>query len=155
MSANRLRKIADRTRSRSVAMDLLAIADEHERMQRLLGGESFHAIRLVGGDFIYGDFIYGDYAWMGCDGPNDWTVAEDSWAGGDDSEYEIVVMHVEPVAKRKAPPPFDDDEYDCIACWKADGWVEETRPKVTCPDCGFRECPKADAHVNSCSGVQS
>lgn len=68
--------------------------------------ETFFAIRRTDGESIFGDF-----AWMGCEGPDDWTIAEEedpSFA----TEYEIVRMHVESVEKRTfgEPPAEDDDE---------------------------------------------
>ena len=59
--------------------------------------ESFYSIRRTDGELIYGE-----YAWMSADGPDDWTIAIE---GGDDeaTEYEIVRMVVEPVAKRTLP----------------------------------------------------
>lgn len=68
--------------------------------------ESFYAIRLTSGDQIYGEF-----SWMECLGPDDWMVAEES-DDGPPTEYEIVRMVVEPVARRTFGLPDDDDEND-------------------------------------------
>lgn len=56
--------------------------------------ESFYAIRLTDGELIYGD-----YEWMKCDGPDDWTVPDED-THYEPTEYEIVRMVVEPIAKR-------------------------------------------------------
>ena len=60
----------------------------------MTGPERFYAIRLADGDLIYGL-----YSWLECDGPADWTVAEEA-DHDDPTEYEIVRMSVEPVARR-------------------------------------------------------
>ncbi len=72
-----------------------------------MSGESFYAIRMADGELIYGEF-----SWMACDGPDDWTVAEES-DHDHPQEYEIVLMQVESIARRTfgviAP---DDDEIE-------------------------------------------
>lgn len=72
-----------------------------------MSDESFYAIRMA-----EGELIYGEYGWMRCDGPDDWMVAEDSEHDAP-QEYEIVLMRVEPIARRTfgvlAP---DDDEIE-------------------------------------------
>lgn len=68
--------------------------------------ERFYAIRLTAGDEIYGEF-----AWMGCRGPDDWTVAEDS-DHDQPTEYEIVQMIVVPIAKRTFGETQTDDDDD-------------------------------------------
>lgn len=82
--------------------------------------ESFYAIRRTDGEQIWGD-----YAWMGCDGPDDWTVADNA----DDEEpveYEIVRMHVEPIARKTYGDPHDLHERvgeECQYCgepWPCD-----------------------------------
>lgn len=64
--------------------------------------ESFYAIRMADGEPIYGE-----YSWMGCLGPDDWTVAEES-DHAEPCEYEIVRMVVEPVTRRT----FGEDNPD-------------------------------------------
>ncbi len=56
--------------------------------------ESFYAIRLTDGDLIYDEF-----KWMECEGPDDWTIAVEA-DHVDPTEYEIVKMIVEPIARR-------------------------------------------------------
>ena len=63
--------------------------------------ERFYAIRLTDGELIYGEF-----KWMTCDGPDDWTVTEES-EHDTPTEYEIVEMIVHPVAKRTFGEEFD------------------------------------------------
>lgn len=63
--------------------------------------ESFYAIRRTDGEEIYGE-----YAWMACNGPDDWTVGEES-DHDEPTEYEIVRMTVEPVARRS----FGEDQW--------------------------------------------
>ena len=63
-------------------------------MRKRSKSESFYAIRLTDGELIYGEF-----GWMACNGPDDWTVAEES-DHDQPTEYEIVRMVVEPVARR-------------------------------------------------------
>ena len=57
--------------------------------------ESFFAIRRTDGEPIYGEFD-----WIACDGPSDWTAAEEADHWGNPVEYEIVRMTVDPVARR-------------------------------------------------------
>ncbi len=79
--------------------------------------EKFFAIRLTDGELIYGEF-----GWVSCDGPNDWTVAEES-DHDEATEYEIVEMTVRSVAKRTFGDPRDFHERvqdDCVYC--AEPW---------------------------------
>lgn len=61
--------------------------------------ETFYAIRRTDGSDI-GE----GYGWMAADGPDDWTVAEEESACWDEpAEYEIVLMHVESIARKTFP----------------------------------------------------
>lgn len=69
--------------------------------------EPFYAIRRTDGEPLMGE-----YSWLVCDGPDDWTVAEegDHW---DPVEYEIVLMTPTRMATRlygAEPPTIDDDD---------------------------------------------
>ena len=92
--------------------------------------EAFFAIRLTSGELIYGE-----YGWMACDGPDDWTVAEES-NDASPTEYEIVRMHVESLARRT----FGTPDAECLSC---DEPVDPESPDVQCIGGGFkhRTCP--------------
>lgn len=67
----------------------------------------FYAIALTDGEFIYGE-----YQWMGADGPDDWTVAEEG-DHDEPTEYVLIRMVPEVVNRRTfGPPPLDDDDED-------------------------------------------
>jgi len=79
--------------------------------------EPFYAIRRLDGDLIYGE-----YAWMGADGPEDYTVPESDDSEG---EYEIVLMRPVRVSARRyrstlcdncAGETATDDDEECPAC---------------------------------------
>lgn len=64
------------------------------------GGESFYAIRRTDGEPI------GDFCWLGTGDAGDWTPAEEDAAYAEHkTEYEIVRMHVEPIARRTFGDP--------------------------------------------------
>lgn len=54
-----------------------------------------------------GEGIYDEYTFMGCEGPDDWTVPDESEHDGP-TEYEI--LRCEPVATRTFGVPEPDDE---------------------------------------------
>jgi len=65
--------------------------------------EAFYAIRRTDGDLIH------DYGWLGCADAEDWATAEAINHCGA-TEYEIVRMVVEPLARRTFGTPTPDDE---------------------------------------------
>lgn len=84
----------------------------------------FYSIRLSSGELICDEF-----AWMGCDGPDDWTLPDEADHWGDDVEYEIVYMV--PVSVNKTTYPLsvlcptcngnetlmvNGTEFDCGTC---------------------------------------
>lgn len=143
MKGEWLRTLADRQRSAADRHTLTVAADELDRLQAIVNGEQFYAIRRTDGEQIGGE-----YGWFKCEGPNDWTPAEETeWNYGGDAECEIARFYVEPLARKQPEPPGDDE--DCRSCWRAE-WGGERMPTFSCPDCGRVNCPKADAHVNRC-----
>lgn len=68
--------------------------------------ESFYSIRRTDGERISGEFT-----WLSADGPDDWTVAEES-VDDEATEWEICRLVVEPIARRTLP---ECREPDCTA----------------------------------------
>lgn len=73
--------------------------------------ESFYAICRADGTAIWGE-----YGWLVTSGPDDWSVIQDDH-DGEPTEYEIVRMHVEPIAKRTFPRCSDDDCEEVAEFW--------------------------------------
>lgn len=71
-----------------------------------MSAEPFYAIRRTDGELLMGE-----YAWMAADGPDDWTVPDNS-DHDEPTEYEIVNMRPERVAVRTfgEPEPEEDGE---------------------------------------------
>jgi hypothetical protein len=87
--------------------------------------ETFYAIRLTDGEMIYGE-----YEWMACDGPDDWTVADNSEHDDGPVEYEIVEMTVRSLVKRTfgdlrdLHERFHDECGYCAEPWPCE-WLRE------------------------------
>lgn len=111
-----------------------------EKYQGVLGGESFEAIRRVDREPI------GDFSWVtGCDASD---ISDYDDPG---TQYEIARFYVEPISVYTVPNDGPLDDFDCLACWRADGGVGYA-PKFRCPACDSPDCPKAQACINSCLG---
>ena len=124
---------------------LIDAAHAIERLEVLESIEGFHAVRRLDGELIHGE-----YAWFLASGPDDWSSVELEWEVDPEAAFEMVIMRPEPIATKAPPPKLS---HDCRACWSADpSTLKLLMPPFACPECGRFNCPKADAHVNSCLG---